>query len=257
MERWVGKTAVVTGASAGIGAAICVRLANEGLRVVGLARREELVQQLQADVTGAGKIYAVRCDVGKPEEIAAAFERVETEHGGVDLLVNNAALLLSGHITEALSNPLQNAQVQQIIDVNITGYVLCSRYAVASMKKRGVEGHIIHINSVAGHYLPSIPVANLYPMTKHAITAFCTVLNDELAHAKARIKTTSLSPGLVDTDMGRLVDDDVAQIADQANSATPKLRTQDVADALIYAVSSPPDVNILELTINPLHEIRH
>ncbi|XP_063628279.1 farnesol dehydrogenase-like [Cydia splendana] len=259
MERWVGKTAVVTGASAGIGAAVCVRLANEGLRVVGLARREGLVQKLQADVTGAGKIYAVRCDVGKPGEIAAAFERVETEHGGVDMLVNNAALLLSGHITEATSNsnPLQNSQVQQIIDVNITGYVLCSRYAVASMKKRGVEGHIIHVNSVAGHYVPSIPLANLYPMTKHAITAFCTALNDELAHAKARIKTTSLSPGLVDTDMGRLVREDIGPIADQAYSTTPKLRTQDVVDALIYAVSSPPNVNILELTISPLHEIRY
>ncbi|XP_063368798.1 farnesol dehydrogenase-like [Cydia amplana] len=99
MERWAGKTAVVTGASAGIGAAVCLRLAKEGLRVVGLARRERLVQKLQAEVTGAGKIYGMRCDVGKPGEIAAAFERVESECGGVDLLVNNAALLPSGHIT--------------------------------------------------------------------------------------------------------------------------------------------------------------
>ncbi|XP_063368599.1 farnesol dehydrogenase-like [Cydia amplana] len=168
-------------------------------------------------------------------------------------------MLPSGHITEATlnSNPLQNAQVQQMIDVNITGYVLCSRHAVASMTKRGVEGHIIHINSVAGHYVPSIAVANLYPMTKHAITAFSTALNDELAHAKTRIKTTSLSPGLVDTEMARLVRKDVDPIADQAYSATPKLRTKDVVDALIYAVSSPPNVNILELTISALNEIRY
>ncbi|XP_047998941.1 farnesol dehydrogenase-like [Leguminivora glycinivorella] len=254
MERWVGKTAVVTGASAGIGAAISLRLANEGLRVVGLDRREELVQKLQDQVTGRGEICAMRCDVGKPEEVAAAFERVE-EFGGVDLLVNNAALLPSGHITEALSDPLKDAQVHQMINVNITGYVLCSRHAVASMKKRGVEGHIVVINSVGGHYIPSIPVANLYPMTKHAVTAFCTALNDELAHAKAKIKITSLSPGLVDTDMGRLVSEDVAGA--EAYSATPKLRTKDVVDALVYVVSTPPNVNILELTISALNEIRH
>ncbi|KAI8431440.1 hypothetical protein MSG28_015959 [Choristoneura fumiferana] len=84
MERWAGKTAVVTGASAGIGAAACVRLAAAGLRVAGLARRPQLVE---AQVKGTGSIVARACDVSQPDEVAAAFAWVDAQLGGVDILV--------------------------------------------------------------------------------------------------------------------------------------------------------------------------
>ncbi|KAI8442338.1 hypothetical protein MSG28_005869 [Choristoneura fumiferana] len=237
MERWVGKTAVVTGASAGIGAVISVQLADAGLRVVGLARRPDLVDNLNAEVTGKGKIYGKRCDIAKTEEIAEAFSWVEEQLGGVDLLVNNAGLLVQGHITEMCSNPVSDESVQRMIDINVKGVVLCSRRAVASMKRRDVHGHIVNINSMVGHFVPSVPIFAVYTSSKHAVTAFTTALADELGHTKARIKTTSISPGLVDTAMA-------VGLLDGIMTAPPMLKAADVASAVLYAVSTPPDVNV-------------
>ncbi|KAI5635692.1 short chain dehydrogenase domain-containing protein [Phthorimaea operculella] len=247
MDRWCGKTAVVTGASAGIGAAICVSLANEGLNVLGLARRPQLVDDLRAQVTGKGSIRSRQCDVSKLEDVDATFSWVEEHMGGVSVMVNNAGVMHPGHITDAGDRKLSDSEISSVIDINLKGLIFCSRRAVASMKKHGRVGHIININSIAGHYIPFAPLFNVYAASKHGVTAFTGSLLNELAAFKNNIKVTSISPGLVETGMieeGKDVID------------FKPLQPKDIADAILYVVSTPPSVNITELTIQPVQEKR-
>ncbi|XP_073966065.1 farnesol dehydrogenase-like, partial [Choristoneura fumiferana] len=193
MERWAGKTAVVTGASAGIGAAACVRLAAAGLRVAGLARRPQLVEKLQAQVKGTGSIVARACDVSQPDEVAAAFAWVDAQLGGVDILVNNAGVFYQGTITDVGPQQTKEEDLLKTIDINVKGVVMCTRHAVASMRRRRVDGHIVNINSIAGHYIPFEPTFNVYPGTKHAVTGISASLDNELADFGSKIKVTSIS----------------------------------------------------------------
>ncbi|XP_061722584.1 farnesol dehydrogenase-like isoform X2 [Cydia pomonella] len=245
MERWVGKTAVVTGASAGIGAAVCVALADAGMKVVGLARRAPLVEKLQSRVTGKGSIVGKQCDVSQQSEVAAVFQWVDDTLGGVDVLVNNAGVFFPGGMTDVGPKPTPEDNLLKCIDVNVKGVVMCTRRAVASMRRRGVAGHIVNINSIAGHYIPFDSMFNVYPGSKHAVTGITASLDNELCDFGSKIKTTSISPGLVATDMV------IAEMGGAPLTA-PALQPEDVAEAVRYVVSTPPSVNINELTITPV-----
>ncbi|XP_023944010.2 farnesol dehydrogenase [Bicyclus anynana] len=236
MERWSGKVAVVTGASVGIGASLAVRLADKGMTVVGVARRAHLIDNLNSEVTGTGKIYSRQCDLSKVEEIDAAFDWVESKFGGTDVLVNNAGIFKPGKITDATDGKLSDADVLLTMDVNYRAMVMCTRQAVASMRKRNFDGHIINVNSVAGHYIPFHSDFNVYSSTKHAVTAFSAALLNEMADAKRNIKVTSISPGLVRTEM---------TVSHDPNQQM--LQPGEVADAILYVLSTPPNVNISEL----------
>ncbi|CAG4968330.1 unnamed protein product [Parnassius apollo] len=245
MDRWANKTAVVTGASAGIGAAICVSLANAGLRVVGLARRADLVDNLKADVTGSGSIHSRKCDVSNVDEIRTTFKWVEDNFDGTDVLINNAGVAYTGHITDLDEGSLSDEQILATIDINLKGVVMCTRYAIASMKKRNFDGHVVNINSIAGHYIPFASYLNVYPSTKYAVTALTSSLLQELAEFKNNIKVTSISPGLVNTNIVNL---------DLIGAGVPMLQPADIADAVLYVLSTPPNVNISELTIGSVAE---
>ncbi|KAM3963981.1 farnesol dehydrogenase-like [Aphomia sociella] len=246
MERWAGRTAVVTGASAGIGAAICLRLANAGLRVVGFARRANLVDELKSKVeTGKGSIHSRQCDISKLEDVVDGFNWVEENFGGTDILINNAGVMYAGHITELGDKHLSDEKILATINTNVSGLVMSTRRALASMTKRKFDGHIVNINSVAGHYVPFSSLFNVYSSSKYAVTAFTSSLLNELADFKNKIKVTSICPGLVDTDM-----------ASEAAALYPSLQPSDVADAVLYVISTPPNVNINELSISPIMEKR-
>ncbi|XP_050353227.1 farnesol dehydrogenase-like [Nymphalis io] len=245
MERWSGKIAIVTGASSGIGAALSLRLANHGMTVVGLARRTHLIDELASKVTGKGSIVTKRCDISKPEEIAEAFHWVEQKFGGPHVLVNNAGFLRKGCITDAGEKTLSDDAILSTLDVNLKGMIMCTRKGVSSMRKRNFYGHIINVNSIAGHYVPFQTSLNVYTSTKHAVTAFTTALNTELAEFNSQIKVASVSPGLVKTEMVTEFKNDM-----------PILEPEAVADAILYILSTPPNVNITELTIEPILERR-
>lgn len=192
MERWIGKTAVVTGASAGIGAATCIELAKAGFKVVGLARRAELVDELKTllPVNSIGELHSYKCDVAREEDIKAAFSWIEETFGGTDVLVNNAGIAKPGNIID----PDNSDIIRQTVDVNIVGVAFCTREAFQSMKRRNVDGHVILINSVVGHIVPytvaSIGSTNVYQATKHAVTAMTEVLRQEFLHQGTKVKVT-------------------------------------------------------------------
>lgn len=192
MNRWIGKVAVVTGASAGIGAAITVDLVNAGCIVVGLARRPERVDELQSKCTATAKgtLHSFRCDVSKEADILAAFSWVEKHLGGVDILVNNAGILKTTNLVDA-----GNTQaIRDVLDTNVMGVVLCTREAFQSMRRREVAGHIVMINSVSGHYVPYFAgirdSMNIYQPSKHAVTAMVEVLRQEFQSHGTQIKIT-------------------------------------------------------------------
>ncbi|PNF26478.1 Farnesol dehydrogenase [Cryptotermes secundus] len=241
MERWSGRVAVVTGASSGIGAAIAAELTKKGLKVAGLARRVERVEELSKSLSSAkGKLHAVKCDVSKEEDVQAAFKWVKANLGGVDILVNNAAVLCATYLSSAPTEELK-----RMLDLNVLGLSVCTKEALQSMKERGVDdGHIIHINSVAGHIPPGEAYA-MYYATKHAVTVLTEGLRRELVNLKSKIRVTSLSPGLVRTAMP------VQEFLDTC----PSLNPEDIADSVLYVLGAPPHVQIHELTIIPVGQI--
>lgn len=192
MERWVNKVAVVTGASSGIGAAIVADLLKAGVIVVGLARRVELVQQIasQVDVELAGSLHAFRCDITEEDDIKAAFSWIDEHLGGADILVNNAGLLPKFNLIDSNNTAI----LKQTIDTNLFGSIICTREAVQSMKRRSVSnGHVVLINSIFGHGVPFVQGAdstNIYPATKHALTATTEVLRQEFIREGMQIKIT-------------------------------------------------------------------
>ncbi|XP_017777390.1 PREDICTED: farnesol dehydrogenase-like [Nicrophorus vespilloides] len=250
MDRWRGKVAIVTGASVGIGAAICYRLVEEGCLVVGLARRVEMVQQHAKGLQGKrGKLYAYKADLTVEEDIIKAFKWTLENVGPVHILVNNAGTVTGG--TDLISG--DTAKWRTVMDTNVIGLCIATREAIQIMKKRNIEGHIIHINSVTGHSTIYIPKINVYGASKYAVTNLAETLRKELIAEKINIKVSSVSPGLVDTAIIRHLCNDrkSEQIVDEA----PKLESEDVADSVAYILSTPPNVHITELMIRPFGEL--
>jgi NADP+-dependent farnesol dehydrogenase len=185
MEKWVGKVAVVTGASAGIGAAIFKDLAAAGVHVVGLARRKEKMEALIKEVKNApGKMYAVQCDITSETSIREAFEWVAAQLGGCDILINNAGCEKYTGILDEGSMEL----MRTVVETNILGLLLCTKEAFRQMKARDNYGYIVNINSIVGHKVPFVagvkPWLNIYSGSKHALTATTEVLRQELIFMK-------------------------------------------------------------------------
>lgn len=260
MDRWVGRTAVVTGASAGIGAAIAVAIADAGLNVVGLARRPHLVEELNKQITvGKGKIIGKRCDISSSEEIIEVFEAISEQFGGINILINNAGISEMGTLTDAGEKIVSDEAIERVLKTNTLGMVICSREAVKYMKKTGEPGHIVNINSIGGHYVPAalgIPRFNIYYGSKHAVQATSEAMRLEFSHSKANIKITCVSPAGVRTDMTIA---SAAHKSDPTQDTSPHapipaiglLEAKDIADAVMNVLATPPRVNITAVTIRP------
>ncbi|XP_055628702.1 farnesol dehydrogenase-like [Toxorhynchites rutilus septentrionalis] len=252
MKRWEGKVAVVTGASGAIGGAIAKELVKAGMIVCALARRRDKVEKLRASLFDvAGNLNCVECDITMEEDVKHAFGWIEGTYGGVDLLVNNA-----GVITKCLLTEKNNTKdLYTTMETNIIGLCLCTREAVKSMKARDVHGHIINVNSIFGHKVHQAvpgtrPLNGMYPASKYAVTAITECIRQELIYLDSHIKVSSISPGLVEGDL-------VASHTTNENEIVkymPKLKPEDVAEALLYAITTPDHVQIHELVIKPMGE---
>ncbi|XP_068894765.1 farnesol dehydrogenase-like [Tenebrio molitor] len=250
MDRWKGKVAIVTGASAGIGAAIAKQLVEEGLQVVGLARRSERVEELAKKLQGQkGKLYAIKADISKEEDILEAFKWTSDNVGPVHILVNNAGIVQQTNLIEG-----DTEKWKKTFDTNVMGLCVATREAVKIMKAEKIDGHIIHINSVAGHTVPNYPGLNVYPASKYAVTALTETLRQELNHLGLKIKITSVSPGTVDTEIVQTNNFVINSKFVEKMKKTLKLNAEDVADSVLYVLSTPRHVQIHELTIKPFGE---
>lgn len=160
--------------------------------VIALARRVERLAQVRAKVPigSKGELHTRQCDVTKEEEVKSTFDWITVTFGGIDVLVNNAGVTRTTNLID-----VDNTKpIREIVETNIMGVVYCTREAFQSMKRRNVDGHIILINSVAGHSVPFLvgimPSFNIYPGTKHAITAMTEVLRQEFLAQGTKTKVT-------------------------------------------------------------------
>ncbi|XP_076664778.1 farnesol dehydrogenase-like [Andrena cerasifolii] len=239
MDRWNKKVAVVTGASAGIGVAIAKTLVGHGVKVVGVARRLDKLQDLTATL-GKGKFYPVQCDMRKEEDILKVFRFVEKELGGADILINNAGVATQ---IPVIDSPTE--EYRKILETNLLAPTICAREFSQSIKKRNVPGHIININSVAGLYAEALQVPiGLYSASKYGLRALGTELRHEMIQAKLPIKITNISPGAVLTEMlSGFIENE-----DQLKKLNP-LQDKDLADAVVYALGTPERVQVHEITV--------
>lgn len=248
LVRWRAKTAVVTGASSGIGAAVARSLVGAGLRVVGCARRGERLEALAADL---GEAFVPRAlDLRDVGAIEAAFRDIARTQGGIDVLVNNAGL---GH-----KAPLVSADAElwrEMLEVNVLALCVCTREVVQDVKRRaasegarGVEGHIVHISSMAAHRVP--PESGVYSASKHAVRALTEALRQELWQEDAPLRVTSISPAFVETEFAaKYHGDDGA--ASRTYGQYRVLQPDDVAHAVLYALGQPAEVQVHDLLVRP------
>ena len=234
-----GKTAIVTGASSGIGAAIARALAAEGVRVAGGARRVDRLETdvaLELDVTDAGS-----CE----RFVAAAVE----ELGGLDVLVNNAGLALGRDPFDESTE----ADEEVVLETNVHGLIRITRLCLPHFS--GGEGrdggHIVNMGSIAG--IAAYPNGSLYVTSKFAVHGFTRALREDLLGRPIRI--TNVAPGLVETDFSAVRfrgDEEKARAVYQDVAMGGPVRPEDVADCVVFALTRPPQVNIDEIVVTAL-----
>ncbi|XP_072041947.1 dehydrogenase/reductase SDR family member 11-like [Amphiura filiformis] len=251
-DRLVGRVALVTGASVGVGAALVKRFAQLGLKVVGCARNIDTIKTLGDELQkskASGSVHAIKCDVTQEEEILSMFKEIKEKYGGVDVCVNNAGLLHAATILDGKTEAWKN-----MFDVNVLGLSICTREAVKSMRERNVDdGHIIHINSTLGHMVPDYSTAHVYSASKYAVTALTEGLRQELREIKSHIRVTSISPGIIKTEfVYRAFGQDVGQAT---FDTMPYLQADDIVDAVVYVLQAPPHVQVHDILIHPIEKV--
>ncbi len=230
------KVAVVTGASSGLGRAFSIALVQKGAQVYGLARRAERLNALRDEL--GPRFHPIACDVTRPNDVEAAFQRVIRDAGRLDILINNAGLGKMGPVDEL---SLEDWDVQ--MNTNLRGVFLCTRAAVPQMKKQNAEtgfgGHIINIASVAG--LIGNPNLSAYNATKFGVRGFSEALMKELRDHG--IKVTCVYPGSVATEFF-----DVSGMRGADRPVTP----EQVAQTILHILETDDNYLISEVVIRPL-----
>lgn len=245
MAKLDGKVAVVTGASSGIGEATAEALAAEGASVVVAARREDRLADLVGRIEGnGGRTLSVQCDVTDEEQAHALIRRAEEELGSVDILINNAGVMLLSKVEKGLSD-----QWRQMFDVNVMGLLYATDAAVEVMKRQK-SGHIVNISSVAGRKVRQ--TGGVYSGTKFAVNAISEGLRQELLEDNIRI--TMVEPGAVETELPDHITDDEALEGMGGLMEIERLQSEDIANAIAYVVTQPERVSVSEILIRPTQQ---
>ena len=246
MPRLQGKVAVVTGASSGIGEATAEALAAEGAAVVAAARREDRLADLAGRIKEAGgKVLAAACDVADEGQAHGLIRKAEQEFGRVDILVNNAGVMLLSTVGKGLSD-----EWRRMFDVNVLGLLYATDAAVEAMKRQG-GGHLVNISSVAGRKVTR-DASGVYAGSKHAVGAISEGLRQELLEDNIRV--TIVEPGAVATELTDHITDEDARESVGALESIERLRSEDIANAIVYAVTQPERVSVNEILIRPTEQ---
>ncbi len=238
------KTALITGATAGIGKATALLLAKNHFDVIITGRRSDRLESLEKEIrtdTGAD-VLILHFDVRNPAEVKSAMASLEGKWKNIDVLVNNAGLAVGmGHINDGVVDDWE-----RMIDTNIKGLLYITREVAPLMTARQT-GHIVNISSVAGKEV--YENGNVYCATKHAVDALSKAMRiDLLQH---RIRVTNIAPGMVDTEFSTVRFKGDKERADRVYQGFTPLYAEDIAETILFAVTRPPHVNINDLLIMP------
>jgi serine 3-dehydrogenase len=238
-----GRTVLITGASAGIGAACARAFAAEGARLVLAARRAERLQELADKLRGGGTdVLALELDVRDAAAVSQVIGGLPGEWSGIDVLVNNAGL---GRGLDKLWQG-QPADWDEMVDTNVKGLLYVTGAVVPGMVKRG-HGHVINLGSVAGHEV--YPGGAVYCATKHAVAAITRGLRMDVLGTGIRVST--VDPGMVETEFSVVrFHGDEGRAKNVYRDMTP-LTPDDIAETIVWVATRPAHVCIDEIIIKP------
>jgi 3-hydroxy acid dehydrogenase/malonic semialdehyde reductase len=227
-----GKSAVVTGASSGIGAATAQALAAEGVRVVGGARRTDRV---------APPVTALELDVTDPASCELFVKAAAEELSGIDILVNAAGLALG-------REPFDNSSEEDerlVLETNVNGLIRMTRVCLPQIRD---DGHIVNIGSVAGRQ--AYEKGSLYVTSKFAVRGFTYALREDLLGRPIHVCT--VDPGLVQTDFSLVRFRGDEETARKVYEGVDAMKPEDIADCIVFVVTRPSRVNVDELVVKAL-----
>lgn len=238
------KTVLITGATAGIGEATAILLAQNNFNLIVTGRRNDRLNALKNKIeseTGA-EVLSLNFDIRNRRDTEKAIKDLPARWQKVDILINNAGLA-------AGLSAINNGDVddwERMIDTNIKGVLYITRLISAQMVERG-EGHIVNISSIAGK--ETYPMGNVYCATKHAVEALTKGMRlDFLQHG---IKVSSVSPGAVDTEFSLVRFKGDTQRAKKVYEGFTPLFANDIAETILFVVTRPKHVNIDNILVMP------
>lgn len=235
MPSLEGKTAIVTGASSGIGLATAQALVAEGVRVAAGARRVDRLDQVGEDAIG------LPLDVTDPESCAAFVARAVNELEGLDILVNAAGLALG---RDPFTDSAEDDE-RVVMETNVNGLIRMTRLSLPHLRE---GGHIVNIGSIAGRQ--AYPNAALYVASKFAVRGFTYALREDLLGQPIRI--TTVDPGLVETNFSSVRFRGDEQQASAVYAGVDAMDPGDIAECIVFALTRPLHVNVDELVVKAL-----
>jgi NADP-dependent 3-hydroxy acid dehydrogenase YdfG len=237
----------ITGASSGIGEATALICARSGAAVSLAARRIDRIQALADRISDeGGKAIAVQTDVGEEAQSQDFIRRTHADLGRLDVLVNNAGVMLLGPIESAPTE-----EWRQMIHVNVFGVLYCTHAALPLMHEQG-SGHIVNVSSVAGRVARA--GSGVYNLTKWGVGAFSEALRQEAVPIGVRV--TVIEPGAVATELAGHNRPEVLEQIRKRFEGFPLLAAEDIANAILYAIGQPPHVSVNELLVRPSGQVQ-
>lgn len=238
----MSKTALITGATSGIGKATAIALADEGYNLIICGRRKEALDDLEQQLQKKVKIYSLIFDVRNKEEVNKAIQSLPKEFKTIDVLVNNAG---NAHGLD----PIQSGSTEDwdaMIDINVKGLLYVSKAVIPQMVERK-KGHVINIGSIAGKEV--YPSGNVYSASKHAVDAINKGMRIDL-NGKG-IRVGAINPGMVETGFSEVRFKGDSERAKSVYQGYEPLKPEDIADIIRFMVTRPAHVNIGDLLVLP------
>jgi len=241
MQNIKGKVVAITGASSGMGKAIAIELAKNGAKVVLGARRTEQLQQLVEEIKSKGGDAAfAQIDVKNKADLVRLVNTAVEQYGRLDVIVNNAGVSQLSRIDELDINGWE-----EMIDINLKG-VLYGMAAAIPFFKQQQSGHIVNIISTSG--IKIVPMQGVYAGTKNAIRTIAEAFRQE---SEGNIRITGISPGFVKTDFATHIKNEEMKTVVQQGMEQMAIDPIAIANAVIYAISQPDNVEIGDIVIRP------
>lgn len=243
-KKTMKKTVLITGATAGIGEATAILLAQNNFNLIVTGRRNDRLNALKSKIESEteAEVFPLNFDIRNRRETEKAIKDLPARWQKVDILINNAGLA-------AGLSAINNGDVddwERMIDTNIKGVLYITRLISAQMIERG-EGHIVNISSIAGK--ETYPMGNVYCATKHAVEALTKGMRlDFLQHG---IKVSSVSPGAVDTEFSLVRFKGDTERAKKVYEGFTPLFAKDIAETILFVVTRPKHVNIDNMLVMP------
>lgn len=240
----LGRVAIVTGASSGIGEAVAEALAGAGARVALAARRTDRLESVAERIrAGGGDAMVHAADVTDRAGMEALAKAVLERWGGIHILVNNAGIMPLSPLAD-----LRMDDWERMVDVNVKGVLFGIGAVLPAMLAAG-DGHVVNVGSVAGRR--PFPGGAVYSATKFAVRALTWGMQLELSAARG-IRVTDVQPGVVETELtDHIPDSGLREGFETGWAGRRKLRPEDVAAAVLFALTAPPHVNVNEILVRP------